>query len=170
MFLNRCVSLVRSTMASFGAVLTFRGVPPPYAFVLPTNSSSEWTVVFLDLKQKCTNQVAVVRGQTEMFIDGRRCFAHDPHQSTPVKSIHQGRNIRPRTLGRQSNTTKAGKKTKGGIAPVAISTLSSICIAHGLTCWFPRQHFRPSGGSKCCPSWVSSTAAGRSDTRRKGAP
>ena len=57
----------------------------------------------------------------------------------PVKSIHQGRNIRPRTLGRQSNTTKAGKKTTGGIAPVAISTLSSICIAHGLTCWFPRQ-------------------------------
>ena len=88
----------------------------------------------------------------------------------PVKSIHQGRNIRPRTLGRQSNMTKAGKKTTGGIAPVAISTLSSICIAHGLTCWFPRQHFRPSGGSKCCPSWVSSTAAGRSDTRRKGAP
>ena len=28
----------------------------------------------------------------------------------PVKSIHQGRNIRPRTLGRQSNTTKAEKK------------------------------------------------------------
>ena len=98
-------------------------------------------------------------------------FLHMIHISRlPVKSIHQGRNIRPRTLGRQSNTTKAGKKTKDGIAPVAISTLSSICIAHGLTCWFPRQHFRPPGGSKCCPSWVSSTAAGRSDTRRKGAP
>ena len=170
MFLNRCVSLVRSTMASFGAVLTFRGVPPPYAFVLPTNSSSEWTVVFLDLKQKCTNQVAGAGTKLKCLLtDGG--VLHMIHISRlPVKSIHQGRNIRPRTLGRQSNTTKAGKKTTGGIAPVAISTLSSICIAHGLTCWFPRQHFRPSGGSKCCPSWVSSTAAGRSDTRRKGAP
>ena len=50
----------------------------------------------------------------KMFKDARRCFAHDPHQSTPssIRMIHQGGNIRPRTLGRQSTTTKADQKKR----------------------------------------------------------
>lgn len=36
-------------MASFGAVLSSRGVPPVYDFVLPANSALSCMTVFLDL-------------------------------------------------------------------------------------------------------------------------
>ena len=67
--LNRCGSLVKSTMASFGAVLTLSGVPPLYAIVLPAKRCPVCTTVFLDLDQTCMNRDAlfdccVVRTET----------------------------------------------------------------------------------------------------------
>ena len=57
--LNRCGSLVKSTMASFGAVLTLSGVPALYALVLPAKRCPVCTAVFLDVDQTCIIRLAV---------------------------------------------------------------------------------------------------------------